>query len=49
MRAITVLIGTIFAAHAVDASSSLPRHEAPKLPAFVFEYGEQSSLHAAFL
>ncbi|UKZ75621.1 hypothetical protein TrVFT333_003309 [Trichoderma virens FT-333] len=38
MRAITVLIGTIFAAHAVDASSSLPRHEAPKLPAFVLEY-----------
>ncbi|EHK25082.1 uncharacterized protein TRIVIDRAFT_218870 [Trichoderma virens Gv29-8] len=38
MRAITVLIGTIFAAHAVDASSSLLRHEAPKLPAFVLEY-----------
>lgn len=46
MRTITALVGTVLVACATGASPPVNRHEAPKLPAFVLEYGKPGTLHA---
>lgn len=46
MRTITALVGTVLAACAAGVSPPVSHHEAPKLPAFVLEYGEPNTLHA---
>lgn len=44
MRTITALVGAVLAACAAGASPPVSHHAAPKLPAYVLEYGEPNTL-----